>query len=62
MPGIGQLGIASRDGLTMNLIGPATIVTEDGDQLGKIFVQSLLIWLTMVPCVNGRKDMVVTIA
>ena len=61
MSGVGQLSLAGGDSLSMNLVSPAAIVTKDGDGLGQILAQSLLIRFAVIPRVDGGEDMLIAV-
>ena len=62
MLGVGELRIRSLNGLTIHLVSPSSIVSEYRDGLSNIFIQSLLVRLSIIPRVYRREDVTVLFA
>lgn len=62
MSRIGKLGVARVDSLALDLIGPTPVISENGDDLGDVLVQSRVVRLAIVPCIDGREDLLVFLA
>ncbi|KAK5624588.1 hypothetical protein RRF57_000303 [Xylaria bambusicola] len=45
-----------RNSLAVYLVGPATIVTEAGDDLAEV-AERVAVWLTVIPSLNCGQDL-----
>ena len=61
MPRIRELRIARIDRRTVDLVGPPAIVPEDGNDLGYVLAQRLLVRLPVIPCVDSGEDLLVAV-
>lgn len=55
--GVCKLGIRRRDGLAMDLVGPAGVVAKCANDLTQVVVESDRVGLAIVPGLNGGQDL-----
>lgn len=61
MPGVGQLCTVVFNGLSVDFVRPPTIVSENADDLCNVLAQGRRVWLTIIPGIDRRQDVLVAL-